>query len=159
MLKIRKLLPNDAFNCNKLMLFNINEKAYFERLGWNLSQLKNQLLKGNNYSLGLFDNNLILSFIIGDMINVEKILEYEILLLYVNFNYRKLGHASKLLNSLPSFFGKNQLKKIYLEVSVENNNAIRLYKKNSFEKIGIRKNYYQIKNNKFDAIILEKKYE
>ena len=38
---------------------------------------------------------------IVDLITIEKKLEYEILLLYVICQKRKLGHATKLLESIP----------------------------------------------------------
>ncbi len=44
-------------------------------------------------------------------------------------------------------------KSISLEVNSTNSSAISLYMKNGFEKIGVRKRYY---NNTFDAIIMTK---
>ena len=40
---------------------------------------------------------------IGDLITIEKKLEYEILSLYVSTQKRKLSHATKLLESIPLF--------------------------------------------------------
>ena len=80
------------------------------------------------------------------------------MLVYVNFNYRKLGYANKLLNEIPISLKYNHLKKIYLEVSSDNLNAIKLYKNNNFVQVGIRKNYYSFFNSKFDALIFEKKF-
>ena len=49
-----------------------------------------------------------------------------------------------------------ELKKdISLEVNEENDAAINLYKKAGFEEVGIRKKYYNGKNN---AIIMTKKF-
>ena len=45
------------------------------------------------------------------------------------------------------------MEKISLEVNEENKVAIHLYENNGFEKIGIRKKYYNGKNN---AIIMTK---
>ena len=157
MLKIKKLSFEKFSNCYDLIAINKNDKIYFENLGWKLNQFKNQLLKENNFSLALFNNNLMISFVLGDIISIEKITEYEILLIYVNFNYRQLGYASKLLNKIPITLNKYQLKKIYLEVSSDNSHAINLYKKNNFIQIGSRKNYYRSANKKFDAFFFEKK--
>ena len=41
-------------------------------------------------------------------------------MIYVNYKYRNLGYASKLLNKIPLALNQNQLKKIYLEVSSNN---------------------------------------
>ena len=156
MIKIKKLLPKKFSDCYNLIITDNKDQIYFENLGWKLNQFKNQLLKENNFSLALFNNNLMISFVLGDIISIEKIIEYEILLIYVNFNYRQLGYASKLLNKIPLALNKNQLKKIYLEVSSDNIQAIKLYKHNSFIQTGMRKNYYQFYNKKMDSLLFEK---
>ena len=132
------------------------EKTYYEKIGWGLNQFKNQLTKENNFSLALFDNDIMTSFTLGDIISIEKIVEYEILLLYVNSKFRRLGYANKLLNKIQAVLKSSNLKKIYLEVSLDNISAIRLYKKNKFIKIGVRKKYYNYSGKKIDALILEK---
>ena len=43
--------------------------------------------------------------------------------------------------------------KIFLEVNQKNLNAIKLYKKNDFEEISVRKNYYGLNE---DALIMVK---
>ena len=49
---------------------------------------------------------------------------------------------------------KLNIKKIFLEVSVQNSHAINFYLKNGFKKIGIRKDYYKINKQKIDALRL-----
>ena len=159
MIKIRRLLTQESSDCHNLIKLNIAEENYFKKLGWGSNQIKKQLLKKNNFSIALFNKDLITAFILGDIISVEKIIEYEILLVYVNFNNRKLGYASKLLNKIPFLLRYNDLKKIYLEVSSDNYSAINLYKKNDFMLSGLRKNYYkgQGTDNKVNALLFEKK--
>ena len=92
------------------------------------------------------------------MIYVEKKSEYEILLLYVDKNFRNHGHATYLINALNNILKSNKLNRITLEVPVSNYIAINLYKKNGFCQIGKRKNYYKISIDiKEDALIFEKK--
>lgn len=70
-----------------------------------------------------------------------------------------LGH--KLLNeSIEMLFNEEkykkrneEFKKILLEVNENNINAVKLYEKNNFKKIAIRKNYY---GNNQNGIIMEK---
>ena len=157
MLKIKKLLPSNYFDCSDLIEINKEDSIYFKKLGWSRDQFKNQLVKRNNFSLALFSNDLMISFVVGDIISIEKIVEYEILLIYVNFNYRLLGYASKLLNGIPFLLKHRNLKKIYLEVSSDNFDAIKLYNNNNFVQTGIRKNYYYIANKKTDALLFEKR--
>ena len=69
-------------------------------------------------------------------------------------NERKKGIGKLLLDKLIQM--AFELKKdISLEVNEENDAAINLYKKAGFEEIGIRKKYYNGKNN---AIIMTKKF-
>ena len=42
--------------------------------------------------------NVLIGFVIGDLISVEKKLEYEILLIYVDNKLSKKGFASYLIN-------------------------------------------------------------
>ena len=156
MLTIKKILFNHASNCDSLLGTSAQDLKYFKRLGWNFNQLRLQILKEINYGLGLFDDNTLEGFLLGDLITIEKMTEYEILLIYVNKQKRNLGFANKLLENIQLTLKKNNLKKIFLEVASNNYQAIKLYKKNKFKKIGIRKNYYSMNNNKIDAVLYEK---
>ena len=62
-------------------------------IGWSLKiKLKNNLVKTTNFSYGIYKDNNLISFMFGDLINIEKISEYEILVLYVlkNLNEEKV---------------------------------------------------------------------
>ena len=59
--------------------------------------------------------------------------------------------GSFLLENLISFAKEHNSKTITLEVNETNLSAIKLYDKFNFEKVGIRKKYYDGKN---DAIIM-----
>ena len=154
MLKIKKLSLIHSKACYESFDKVSGERKYFSSMGWSQNQFKIQLLKENNFSLGLFNNNELDGFLMGDLISIENITEYEILLIYVNKEKRNLGHASKLLINVSS----KKLEKIYLEVAENNLGAIKLYEKNGFKKIGIRKNYYKLSTQKkLDAYFFEKK--
>jgi len=72
----------------------------------------------------------------------------EILIIYVDAEYRNNGIASKLLLNLE----KNNVDNLLLEVSCENHIASCLYEKLGYKKIGVRKKYY----NGVDAYIMKK---
>ena len=155
-MKIKKLLPENFLHCYDLLDIKSGELDYFKKLGWTFNQFYLQLFNQINFGLGLFKEEKLEAFIIGNLITIEKKLEYEILLIYVTIKRRKVGYATKLLNNLPIFIKKNSLKKIYLEVAANNHKAIQLYKKNKYQQIGTRKKYYIMKNKKIDAIFFEK---
>jgi len=156
LLKIKKISFNHASNCDDLLNTSTLDLKYFNKLGWNLNQFKLQLVKEINCGLGIFNGHDLEGFLLGDLITIEKTTEYEILLIYVNSQKRKLGYASKLLENIQLILKKNNLKKIFLEVASNNYQAIKLYKKNKFNKIGIRKNYYLVENNRIDGFFFEK---
>ena len=153
-MQIRKLKYHDSFHCYDLI--NEDIKNNFIDLGWSLNQFKSQLIKENSFAIGLFNADLLNAFVIGNLINIEKKLEYEILLIYVKMIERKSGYADILFQEIKKKLIKKKLSKIYLEVASNNIPAINLYKKNNFMKKGIRKNYYTLNKSKIDAIYFEK---
>ena len=156
MIKIRKLKIEDAENFQQLIL---NEGVSYERylkMGWSLKQIKNQLNKNTNFSYGVFYQKLLISFILGDLFHIEKISEYEILLIYVCKNFRNQGLGTELLKKIEENI--RCLKKIYLEVAKNNTEAVSFYKKMNFKIFNSRKNYYLIENKKIEALLMSKNY-
>tara|TARA_B100001741_G_C16389107_1_gene521580 strand:- start:379 stop:855 length:477 start_codon:yes stop_codon:yes gene_type:complete len=156
LIKIKKLKQIDLKTCLNLVH---NEKDNFidlKFIGWSKKQITSQFSKSIDYSLGIYKDNNLISFMLGDLISIEKDAEYEILVLYVKKSERREGFASKLLKYIEKQKKNLNLKKIYLEVSKNNNNAIYLYKKNKYNLIYIRKNYYLIKNQKIDSLCYAK---
>ena len=156
MYNINKLLPADFSSCFDLMKLNENDLKYFKFLGWNSEQFEKQFFKDNFYGFGLFFDNKLKGFVIGDIINIDNIIEYEILLIYIDNEKRNLGYASKLLSNIHLGLNHRNLKKIYLEVASNNYKAIKLYTKNGYNKTGTRKKYYNFTNKKIDALLYEK---
>ena len=152
MTNITILNKSHISECIKLINFDIEDKIYFENHGWTKKELFNQFEKKINFTIGYFDNNKLVAFIIGDLIFIEKISEYEILFIYVKNDYRKKGIADQLLKYLYRTKELGNLKKIFLEVACNNSFAIKLYEKNGFSKINKRKNYYLIDGKKIDAL-------
>ncbi|MCQ2911566.1 MAG: ribosomal protein S18-alanine N-acetyltransferase [Clostridia bacterium] len=67
---------------------------------------------------------------------------------------RKKGYGNVLLNGTFNKLKDKGIKKIFLEVRSTNVDAINLYKKNEFEEMSVRKNYYN--DPTCDAIIMVK---
>ena len=126
-------------------------------MGWSSIQIINQLNKDTNLSFGAFYNETLVSFIIGNLFNIEKISEYEILLLYVSKHFRKRGLGTQLINKIKE--NNNCLKKIYLEVSKNNSEGIAFYTKMKFKTIYTRKNYLLINKKRIDAFAMSKTYQ
>ena len=80
--------------------------------------------------------------ILGYMSFYQVIDEIEIIRIGIIKSYQRSSYGSLLIDEIK----KLDVKKIFLEVSVQNKEAINFYLKNGFQKIGIRKGYYA--NNK-----------
>ena len=75
--------------------------------------------------------------------------EIEIIRICIIKSHQRKNYGSILINEIK----KLNIKKIFLEVSIENVNAINFYLKNGFQKIGVRKGYYaNDKRSRIDAL-------
>jgi len=72
----------------------------------------------------------------------------------VHPDYQGRSIGNQLLEALIGFSASGPYKGMTLEVRVSNEVAINLYKKYGFEKLGIRRGYYQ--DNKEDAMVMWK---
>lgn len=88
---------------------------------------------------------------VGYVILLDSIDVWEIMKIAVNREQRKKGHGEEMLKYIFSFAQMP----IMLEVRESNIPAIEFYKKNGFEKIGVRKNYYHDTNEAAHIMIKE----
>ena len=98
------------------------------------------------HNIVIFNNNEILGFVIYSDIYENC----EIIDVFVKEKYRNNGYASKMLSEV---IEKNKNRSITLEVNSTNVPALELYNKLGFEKVAIRKGYY----NGVDAYLMRKK--
>ena len=121
----------------------INDINDINRLG---IIFENNFLKTYNIKDYLDNSNYIILINEDDIINglliVYKNIDYfELEAIVVDPEYRNKGIGNNLINY---FIDKYITKEdIILEVAVNNEKAINLYKKNGFEVINIRKKYYK----------------
>ncbi len=93
-------------------------------------------------------------FHIGHIISSVVLDESEIIIISIVKKLQDKGIAKLLFKNFACRANIIGVKKIFLEVSVENSNAKKLYKFLGFKKIGFRKGYYKKNNKKIDAEIL-----
>ena len=156
MIHYRKLTKDDDNFFRNFISYEGKHYDDFLSMGWSTNQIINQINKKTNFSFGAFNNKTLVSFILGDLFNIEKISEYEILLIYVSKDFRKKGLGTKLLNKIEE--NNTRLKKIYLEVSKNNSGGISFYTKMKFISMHTRKNYFFINNKHIDALAMVKTY-
>ena len=114
---------------------------------WNINNLKNDFQNPNStYFVAKLDNEIV-GF--AGFLNICD--EANIMNIVTKINKRHLGIGSKLLSQLIASAHEQNCKSITLEVNEHNTYAIHLYEKFNFKRIGLRKKYY---NNKDNAIIM-----
>ena len=98
-------------------------------------------IENNNYIILVNEdkniNGLLIAYNNVDYLEIEGIAVAE--------NMRNKGIANSLLNFLINNYANNK-KEILLEVAVDNVYAIKLYEKNNFKIINVRKKYYNGKD-------------
>ena len=156
MINYQQLTNNDSNHFNNLIFNEGKNYENFLNMGWSSNQIINQLNKDTNLSFGALYNESLVSFIIGNLFNIEKIAEYVILLIYVSKHFRKKGLGTQLISKIKE--NNSHLKKIYLEVSKNNSEGIAFYTRMKFKTIYTRKNYFLINNKKIDAFAMSKTY-
>lgn len=117
---------------------------------WTFSMLKQELKNIQNLNSHYFVAKLQ-NKIVGFTGILTIIDEVNIMNIVVRKDSRKLGIGSSLLKFIINFAKTQNITSITLEVNENNIAAIRLYEKYGFQKVGIRKKYY---NNKDNAILM-----
>lgn len=125
---IKKLTSADIDYIEQI--FNL-EKEIFKNSAFSIDYLKT-LIKNNNSFIYIY---LIDNQVCGYLMVLDSIDVYEILAIATVEEYRNKGIAQELLDKI-------KMKDIFLEVRESNQVAINFYKKNKFNQISIRKNYY-----------------
>ena len=106
------------------------------------------LYKYDSFVVVLNDN------LVGYIISKITYPETHILNLTVKKNFRKNGIGKALVELIISDARLRNSENIILEVRADNTDAQSLYKKLNFEVIGTRKDYYESKNGREDAYVL-----
>ena len=101
----------------------------------------------------IYFNDLLVGYIISKI----SVPETHILNLTINSKFRKKGLGKSLIQLIINDSRIRGAEDIILEVRVNNINAISLYEKLDFKKVGIRKNYYESKGGREDAYVLQLK--
>ena len=121
------------------------EKDIFD-YSMSLQEFQNYF-KDNTIKIWKISTQKIIGFII--FYDLEE--EIEITQIGILKSCQRKNYGSLIINKVKKL---NDIKKIFLEVSVENTQAINFYLKNGFKKIGIRKAYYRRQKQRIDALRL-----
>lgn len=91
------------------------------------------------------DSNDLIGFIVGRLVtapDVEDAVDAEIYNIAVDNQYRRRGHAQRILNEFCARCRASCVRSVWLEVRESNHPAIRLYEKNGFQTVTKRRDFY-----------------
>lgn len=142
-IKINKMNIDDLNKISPVLLTEFDDF-------WNYNIFKSELENENSKYIVAKNNDEIVGFA-GIWISID---EAHVTNIVTKKDLRKNGIGSTLLEELINLSKNLNLVSITLEVNENNLDAIKLYEKFGFEKLGIRKKYY---NNTDNALIMTKK--
>ena len=142
MLNVREICPKNSESCYELDLKSIKL--------WNQNQWQNELEKDYITAIGIYLNNSMLGVCVFHKIYEEAEIRY----LSVHPAYKWRGLGKKLIYEIFKECKNENIKKIFLEVSLKNKQALSFYDYLGFKTICVRKKYYK---DGSDALMKEKK--
>lgn len=112
-----------------------------------LKELKNPFSHSFVARLNKPDDKMLVGYIVVWLVAEEA----HILNIAVHPDFRKIGLGKKILMFMLNHLIERNTRAVYLEARVSNTAAQRLYRGAGFSEIGIRKKYYE---NKEDAVVM-----
>ena len=141
MINIEEINPKNSKSCYNLDLKSIKH--------WNQNQWKNELENDYVTAIGLYLDRSILGVCVFHKIFDEAEIRY----LSVHPSYKRRGLGKKLIFNIFKKCRNENIKRIFLEVSTKNKQALSFYNYFGFKTISIRKKYYK---DGSDALLKEK---
>ena len=146
-IKTKPTTRHTSISFNKLTSVEIPSVLFIEEQNsdypWSQLQFTTSIENSNNLCYCLSLNGKTVGYLIA-MLALDTA---DILNIGIDPDFKRQGHGTALLNHLIEELRKRHIGEILLEVRAGNKSAIRFYKRQGFEEISVRKNYY-MKNSK-----------
>ncbi len=131
-------------------VYNLESQSY--EFPWTKEILRDCILYKYD-SFTIYFNSILVGYVISKI----SFPETHILNLTIASDFRKKGLGQSLIELIINDSRIRGTKDIILEVRVNNDAAISLYEKLNFKKVGLRKDYYESKDGREDAFVLQLK--
>lgn len=140
-IKIEKMNLNHLNELQEILISDFDDF-------WSFSTFKEEVENENSsYIIGKINNEII------GFAGLKKIFDQaDIMNIVIKKTYRNQGIGTLLLENLILLAKDLNISTLFLEVNEQNKPAIHLYEKLGFEKLGVRKKYY----NNNNGIIMKK---
>ena len=116
---------------------------------WQRAHLADSLKSGYFCEVAILDDQAV-----GHCIMMISTNEANILILTINKKFHRQGIGRSLLRHMIQKAVELDCNTVLLEVRRSNNKAFNLYLNEGFSEIGIRKNYYPLRNKREDATVM-----
>jgi ribosomal-protein-alanine N-acetyltransferase len=140
----------DAFSFRRLTYGDLPDVIAIERRAfpapWSLAMFVLELSKPSSICIGALRGGDLVGYLICSRYHTV----WHLMNLAVDLDHRRLGIASRLIESLLAEAGEDD--RYTLEVRVSNAEAIKMYESFGFRSAGIRRRYYH--DNNEDALIM-----
>lgn len=118
--------------------------------GWNESMMRQMLLMPGAVGLIAYEQNKP----VGIVMYAYSPEQADIVTFGVLPEYRGKHISDDLMEESFRFLTQQGIKEIFLEVAVDNEHAIALYRRHGFQQVGRRQNYYIRGDVKTDALVM-----
>ena len=146
-IKTKPTTRRTSISFNKLTSIEIPSVLSIEEQNsddpWSKSLFTTSIENSKNLCYCLIQNGKT----IGYLIALLALDSADILNIGIDPDFKRQGYGTSLLNHLIKELRKRNISEILLEVRAGNKSAIQFYKRQGFEEISVRKNYYT-KNSK-----------
>lgn len=129
-----KIVPMEQGHIEQV--FMIGNECF--SMPWSIASISSELSNKNSITLVATINGIAIGFINAHMICGEGYINN----IAVKKEYRRKKIGFILIENLVEYGKANNIEFLTLEVRSSNENAIEFYKKQGFEMVGIRKNFY-----------------
>lgn len=122
---------------------------------WSVSQYE-ECLANKKHSVYVLEVDSVIAGLIAVSVVFDEV---EILQLAIDYTYQNKKLATFLVTEvLKLLYTKYLIRIVFLEVCVHNSVALALYKKIGFKQISMRRDYYVVNGDRFDACVMTLDY-
>jgi ribosomal-protein-alanine acetyltransferase len=118
------------------------EEQCFDQEAFTKRQISYLLTDYNAIALVAKADNTVAGFIIAQIEIENNTLFGHIITINVASAYRRKGIATKMLQEIETILKQKSINEVHLEVREDNSDALKLYQKSGYQKIGRLEKYY-----------------
>lgn len=142
----------ELLNASDVMFMARVHAAAFLR-PWSEKSFEDMMTQKHTFAIGGFEQNELAAFILGSLVKDEA----EILTLAVDPKFQRRGFGLKLIETFEEYVSRQGAHKIFLDVAIDNEAALQLYRRLHYKRMGQRQNYYLSETGTQTALTMVKR--